>query len=93
MNKPTIRSIKVKHPIDDLMSDFGIFAEAEVAYEIGNGNYRVEWLTSDGLWGIESDDPDYIKEVEQEEINNLKDHLAHFGIEWDDSVEVEYSDN
>jgi hypothetical protein len=33
----------------------GIVAEAEVKYPIGGGNYRIERLTSGGLWGIESD--------------------------------------
>ena len=39
-------------------------------------------FTSGGLWGIESDSGDeYIKEVEEQEFYDLKDHLAAFGID------------
>ena len=54
----------------------GIRAEADISYSIGNGNYRIERLTSGGLYGIESDsDSDYIKSIEDEELADLKERL------------------
>ncbi len=46
----------------------GIMAEAEVLSPIEGmkDNFRVETLSSGGLWGIESDSGDYLKEVAQE---------------------------
>lgn len=62
----------------------GIRAEAIVSYPAGNGCRRCEKLTSSGLWGIESDSSEeYIRGVENEEINELAAHLAHFGIQAD----------
>lgn len=60
----------------------GCTAKAEVSYSIGGGNRRIEWLTSGGLWGIESDSgKEYLTEVENEQLADLADHLAHFEIE------------
>lgn len=58
----------------------GIEAEAIVKYPIGQGNYRLEYFRSGGLWGIESDSKDYIKEVESDQLYNLKEHLKAFNI-------------
>lgn len=57
----------------------GIQAEAVVSYENSNG-YRLETLTSGGLWGIESDATDYHKEIVQEELDSLKKHLERFNV-------------
>jgi hypothetical protein len=60
----------------------GIVATAEIAYDIGGGSKRLERLSSGGLWGIDSDsDQGYLKEVEQEQLEDLSSHLGHFGIE------------
>jgi hypothetical protein len=59
----------------------GIRASAEVSYPIGNGNNWLEHFTSGGLWGIESDsDESYLKEIEQEQLNDLKSHLEQFNV-------------
>lgn len=61
----------------------GCRAVAQVSYPIGQGNRRIETLSSGGLWGIESDSGrEYVAEVEAQELKNLKEHLAQFGIEW-----------
>lgn len=59
----------------------GIQAEAVVKYPIESGSYRLETLTSGGLWGIESDSgDDYIKTVIGEELSSLKEHLKVFNV-------------
>lgn len=61
----------------------GCTVKAIVSYPIGNGSRRTEGFSSGGLWGIESDsDAKYAAEVEAEQIAELKEHLAQFGIEW-----------
>jgi len=61
----------------------GCFAVAEVSYSIGQGSRRIEKFTSGALWGIESDcGDDYRKQVEQEQLDDLKEHLAQFNIPW-----------
>jgi hypothetical protein len=69
----------------------GIMAEAEVSYPIdGTNSRRIEYFTSGGLWGIESDsDAKYIEEIEQEQIDELKTHLKQFGIKWDNNIEIQ----
>ena len=60
----------------------GIMARAEVSYAIGQGNSRLESLTSGGLWGIESDSgAEYIETVAREELADLKAHLGHFSVD------------
>jgi len=60
----------------------GCVAEAEVKYKIGNTeNYRVEVLSSGGLWGIESDsDDDHKTSIAWQELDDLKAHLEKFGV-------------
>ncbi len=59
----------------------GIEAEAMIKYPIGGGNYRLQRFTSGGLWGIESDSgDDYITEVENDQLFDLKAHLETFGV-------------
>lgn len=60
----------------------GCLAEATVSYPVDkHGNRRLEKFTLGGLWGIESDsDPDYLRQVEKEELADLKSHLAIFGV-------------
>jgi hypothetical protein len=68
----------------------GIVAEAEVQYPVGLGHHRIEWLTSGGVWGIESDCEKTIKEEEESQLDILKNHLQVFNVDlsnWDDMVE------
>jgi hypothetical protein len=68
----------------------GIRAKAVVSHSNGGNCKRLETLHSDELWGIESDAGDYHKEVAQEELDGLKDHLAHFNVDlsnWDELIE------
>ena len=57
-------------------------ATAEVSYPLANGDRRLEWLTSGGLHGIDLSGPDdpYKAEVASEELNDLRAHLARFGV-------------
>lgn len=63
----------------------GIRADARVAItdkrSIGLQSYHlVQELTSGGLWGIESDSDDaFMKETEQEQLDELKEQLKSFG--------------
>lgn len=62
----------------------GIRAKAEVSYPVNGrvGDWRLETLTSSGLWGIASDSEDsHIKEFIREELEDLKDHLATFNVD------------
>jgi hypothetical protein len=63
---------------------FGIVAEAQVSYPSSNDTSRIEWFTSGGLWGIESDSQQsYFSDVGKEELNDLKTHLEEFGVNTD----------
>ncbi len=60
----------------------GIHAEATVSYSVDNRFRRGDALSSSGLWGIESDSSeDDFKEIEHEQLDDLKEHLQHFGID------------
>lgn len=57
----------------------GIQAEAEIVVA-----GVCQTITSGGLWGIESDStPDYISEIEQEEIVQLQEILHALGFSWE----------
>ena len=58
-------------------------AKAEVSYPINeSGDRRIETFRSGGLYGVESDsDSEYLKEVEKEQIEDLKQHLEHFNVD------------
>ena len=59
----------------------GIIAEAEVSYKIGNYS-RLEFFSSSGIWDIESDsDKDYLNELKEEELIDLKAHLEQFNVD------------
>ena len=69
-------------------SMMGCRAIAEVSRPIGQGSRRLETFTSGGLWGIESDaGEDYRKEVEAGQIEDLRAHLAAFGINLPETME------
>jgi len=65
---------------DGLWCMLGIVAEAQVSYSIGNGSKRLETLTSDGLWGVESDSDKELDVIDQEELDDLRECLKQFGI-------------
>ena len=67
----------------------GIRAEATVKYKTNMRHYRLEKLTSGGLWGIESDAGDYLEEVKGGELSDLKCHLEIFNVDtsgWQEAV-------
>ncbi|MBE3042558.1 hypothetical protein IMZ48_08260 [Candidatus Bathyarchaeota archaeon] len=66
----------------------GVYAVAEVRTPTPQGGYSsTQHIRTPGLWGIESDSgTDYIKEVGQEQLDDLREHLGHFGVDlgnWD----------
>ena len=74
----------------------GIVAEAQISYPLNNnGDRRLEWLSSGGIWGVESDsDESYLKEMEEEQLSELKEHLETFGINtsnWNE-IEIDHPD-
>jgi len=62
--------------------EMGIIAKAMVSYPQATfpPSKRLEWLESGGLWGIASDDEQTIKETEQEQLEDLKNHLRQFNV-------------
>jgi hypothetical protein len=67
----------------------GVWAEATVSYPVGNrGDRRLEVLRSGGLWGIESDSKEYIKETAKDELADLKEHLQKFGVSTEEFDEL-----
>jgi hypothetical protein len=64
----------------------GIRAVAEVTCPVGNGNSRIERLSSGGLWGIESDSD--MGDIEQEQLDDLREHLEHFGVDVNNFAEL-----
>jgi len=61
----------------------GIRADAEVGVSFDGGkNWKIDELTSGGLWGIESDGGEqYFKEVEDEQLSELRDILKAYGFD------------
>lgn len=59
----------------------GIRAEAEVGVSLDGGqSFKLDTLTSGGLWGVESDsDNTYIKQEEENQLSELKDVLRAYG--------------
>lgn len=54
----------------------------------------IQTLTSGGLWGIESDSDDkYIKQVEREQLNELKEYCDKLGIKYSKKTPVQRQDN
>jgi hypothetical protein len=71
----------------------GIIAEATIKTD--EGNFRLDNLSSFGLWGVESDSgDDYIKEVEAEQLQDLKKHLQAFNVNVRNfnKIRIEYKD-
>lgn len=68
---------------DPPLGDFySCHAVAEVSYPCGSaGERRIEYLRSGGLYGIEDPSPEYRRQIEDEEIADLRGHLAVFRVE------------
>ena len=61
---------------------YSCHAVAEVSYPCGSaGERRIEYLRSGGLYGIEDPSPEYQRQIEDEEIADLRGHLAVFRVE------------
>jgi hypothetical protein len=70
----------------------GIRAEAVVSYplDMAGKDRRLETFTSGGVWGVESDsNDDTFEEYEDDQLDDLKQHLAKFGIAWNENIEIE----
>ena len=63
-------------------SFIGIVAVAEVRtlHSENPRTERVHEITSGGIWGVESDSGEYLLELAQEELDDLKSELEQFGI-------------
>jgi hypothetical protein len=58
----------------------GIKAEAHIACSLDGKTWKLDTITSGGLWGIETDaDEKYHNEIEQEQLAELKDYLKEYG--------------
>lgn len=65
--------------------DFGIMAEAEISTSEDGNIWTINHIKSGGLWGIESDSEEsYIKQIEEEQLNDLKYILLQLGFTEDD---------
>lgn len=66
-----------------------IHVVAVVSYDCGQGNRRIERLSSGGLWGIESDSSaEYLASVERDELADLKSHLETFSVDCSNFAEL-----
>jgi hypothetical protein len=61
--------------LNDEWEFVGVVAVATISIPIGGDSFHVIELRSAGLWGIESDSPDYLKEVFEDEKSQLEDEL------------------
>jgi hypothetical protein len=57
----------------------GVLAAARLLIPIGGGSFRILDVQSAGLWGIESDCTDYIREVFEDEKSSLLGELSKLG--------------
>lgn len=63
----------------------GIQAKAIVRHPIAGNSFRLDDLSSGGLWGIESDSgQSYLKSVAEDELADLKSHLEAFNVDLTD---------
>ena len=67
----------------------GIKAEAEVFVPTGQNGFTIQVIRSGGLWGVESDAGESdLKEIEDEQIEDLKQQLKALGIKLPETLEV-----
>ena len=69
------------------LMDYGVIAEAEI-YTSQNGKYwKIDKITSGGLWGLSSDSGDqYFQDEAKNQIDELKNTLLEFGFK---NLEIE----
>ena len=77
-------SLQNYHRMEDINNGnvgfIGISVKAEILTWSDSKNWLINEISSGGLWGIESDGgAEYLKEIEQEEISELKDVLKEYG--------------
>lgn len=96
--KAILRSITIEHIEDDLnCEEMGIVAKAEInipfiiyGYSKENErfekqtNYKIQAISSGGLWGIsENSDNEDLEEIEQEQISELMNYLKILNVATD----------
>lgn len=84
-NETRVDRVRIKWAQDEVYGDEileCVQAIAEVSYPIScNGDRRVEWITSGGLYGIENAIAHRDRlQFEAEQLDDLASHLSHFGI-------------
>lgn len=63
----------------------GVFAEAEIQTSEDGSTWLINTIRSGGLWNTESDsDEQHFKEIEAEELENLKQVLLELGFSAED---------
>ena len=64
------------------LQSYGCIAEAEISYPLTDDNRRIEWLTSGGVWGIESDtNREYREIIADEQLDDLKGHCERLNVD------------
>lgn len=64
---------------DDKWEYVGVVARADILLPIGGGSFRMMSFRSVGLWGIESDAGDYLRQMFEEEKDALRSELIDLG--------------
>ena len=65
----------------------GIKAYTMIYLPIGNNSFKLQEIDSGGLWGIESDsEKEYIQEIKNEQIDELKGYLKMLNVDIPDNV-------
>ena len=72
---------------DNSWNTIGIKAYTMIYLPIGNNSFKLQEIDSGGLWGIESDsEKEYIQEIKNEQINELKGYLQMLNVDIPDNV-------
>ena len=59
----------------------GVMAKAEVHIPIGNKNFKIEEITSGGIWGVATDSGlEFMADMAKEQVEDLIANLKSFGI-------------
>jgi len=82
-NKPILRGIKIEHKPSEIDQGYYIRAEATVylPMERPKYNFKIEYITSGGLYGLPlSMEEEEAKAIAKEEINELINYLKMFNV-------------
>ena len=61
----------------------GCVARAVVSYQIEGGDRRIDYLSSGGFYGVDSDSAmGFLLDIEVSQLLDLKAHLTVFGVPW-----------